>query len=64
VIPATSFRAVLLPDPFRPTIPYVCPGATRNESPSTARNVSRGLRSAITLRCRRALFNVENCRPP
>ena len=63
VIPATSLSAVLLPEPFRPMIPYVVPAATLKERFLTAGKVSVGLRSRRTLRCSRALLSVANCRP-
>ena len=32
VMPATSFSAVLLPDPLRPMTPIVLPGAAENDT--------------------------------
>ena len=64
VMPATSFSAVLLPDPFRPMTPKVEPFATLNETFFSAGNVSLGCRSRRMLRWSSALFSVANCRPP
>ena len=36
VMPATSFSAVLLPDPFRPMTPIVLPGGTANDTSFSA----------------------------
>ena len=36
VMPATTFSAVLLPDPLRPTMPKVQPGLTLNDTPCRA----------------------------
>ena len=61
VMPATSFKAVLLPDPFRPMMPYVRPAGTLNDTPCSAGNVSSGCRSRMRLPLRSALFSVANC---
>ena len=62
VIPATSFSSVLLPEPFLPMRPIVLPGATSNDTPSTARSTSRGSSSLARLPLSSALLSVENCR--
>ena len=64
VMPATSFSAVLLPDPLRPITPNVDPVGTVKERSFTAAKLSAGARSRITLLRSRALFSVEKCRPP
>ena len=64
VMPATSLRAVLLPEPFRPITPNVEPFATLNDTFLRAGKVSLGWRSLRMLRCRSALLSVANCRPP
>ena len=63
VMPATSFSAVLLPEPLRPITPQVRPFATANDTSRIAGNVSVGLSSVRMLRCNSALFSVANCRP-
>ena len=63
-MPATSFSAVLLPEPLRPITPKVEPFGTENDTSVSAGNVSLGCRSRRMLRCSSALFSVENCRPP
>ena len=50
VMPATSFSAVLLPDPLRPMTPNVEPLGTVNETSVRAGNVSLGCRSRRMLR--------------
>ena len=42
VMPATSFSAVLLPDPFRPMTPNVAPFGTLKDTSVSAGNVSPG----------------------
>ena len=64
VMPATSFSAVLLPDPLRPMTPYVEPFGTLNDTSLQRGEVSLGCRSRRMLRCSSALLSVENCRPP
>ena len=64
VMPATSFSAVLLPDPLRPMTPKVDPCGTMNDTSFSAGNVSLGCRSRRMLRCSSALFSVANCLPP
>src|SRR2546423_5325449 len=64
VIPATTFNAVLLPDPFRPMTPYVAPFGTANDTSVSAGNVSFGCSSRRMLRCKSALLSVANCLPP
>jgi hypothetical protein len=64
VIPATTFSAVLLPEPFRPITPKVEPFGTANDTSESAGNVWSGCRSRRMLRCSSALFSVANCRPP
>ena len=44
-MPAISFSIVLLPEPLRPTMPKVLPGATSNDTPFSASNTSSGCRS-------------------
>ena len=61
VMPATTFSAVLLPDPLRPTMPKVQPGRTLNDTPRSAWNVSSGFRSPTSVPERIALFSVANC---
>src|SRR3954464_7191381 len=60
-MPATTLSAVLFPDPLRPMMPYVCPGATANDTPWSAGNFSSGCRSWIRLPFNSALFSVANC---
>ncbi len=61
VMPATSFSAVLLPDPFLPTMPKVQPAGTVNDTPFSAWKLSSGFRSLTRVPERMALFNVANC---
>ena len=61
VMPATTFSAVLLPDPFRPTMPKVQPVGTVNDTPLSAWNVSSGFRSLTSVPDRIALLSVANC---
>ena len=63
VIPATSFSAVLLPEPFRPITPKVDPFGTVKDTSVRAGNVSLGCRSRRMLRWSSALLSVANCRP-
>ena len=60
-MPATTFSAVLLPDPLRPMMPNVQPGFTLNDTPRRAWNVSSGFRSPMRVPERMALFSVANC---
>ena len=62
VMPATHLSIVLLPDPFRPTMPYVAPFGTEKVTPFSAWNVSSGRRSRMRLPETSALFSVANCR--
>ncbi len=64
VMPATSFNAVLLPEPLRPTSPKVLPAGTRKEKFESAVNVSSGLSSPRMLRFVNALLSVANWRLP
>ena len=61
VMPATTFSAVLLPDPFLPTMPKVQPLGTPNDTPLSAWNVSSGFRSLTSVPDRIALLSVANC---
>ena len=60
-MPATTFSAVLFPDPFLPTMPNVQPGRTANDTPLSAWNVSSGFRSLTRVPERIALLSVANC---
>jgi hypothetical protein len=62
LMPATSFSMVLLPEPFRPMTPSVCPLGTRTVTLVKAANVSSGFRSRTRLRDSSALFSVANWR--
>jgi hypothetical protein len=62
LMPATSFSKVLLPEPFRPITPSVCPRGTLTVTLLSAVNVSSGCRSRTRLRDNSALFRVANCR--
>jgi hypothetical protein len=61
VMPATSFSSVLLPDPFRPMTPSVCPRGTDSVTSFRAVNVSSGRRFRTRLRESSALLSVANC---
>ena len=61
-MPATHLSIVLLPLPLRPMMPYVRPASTSNDTSSSARNVSSGLRSRTRLPVRIALLSVANWR--
>ena len=61
VIPATTLRAVLFPDPLRPITPRVRPLGTVKLMSFSAVKVSSGFRFWIRLRESSALFSVANC---
>ena len=62
VMPATSLRSVLFPEPFRPITPRVRPAGSVNDMSFTAENVSSGSRSRTRLLDSSALLSVANCR--
>ena len=62
VMPATSFSIVLLPEPFRPTMPKVDPRGTLKETSLQRLKVSSGRRSRRSVPDSSALLSVANCR--